>query len=125
MALSTTEAEYMAMSTACQELIWLKSLYLEINGCQDEAWIIYSDNKGSINLAHNNVYHARSKHIDIRHHFVRDMIQRKSIIIQYISTEEMVADILTKALPNQRIQQLCQYLGLNNFKSSGGVVVHT
>lgn len=115
----------MAMSTACQELIWLKSLYLEISGCQDEAWIIYSDNKGSINLAHNNVYHARSKHIDIRHHFVRDMIQRKSIIIQYISTEEMVADILTKALPNQRIQQLCQYLGLNNFKSSGGVVVHT
>ena len=74
----------MAMSAACQEVIWLRSLYKEIYGKDYKSWALYSDNKSAIDLAHNNVYHARSKHIDIRHHFVRDLVQNNCVLISHV-----------------------------------------
>lgn len=96
-ALSTTEAEYMALGEACKEAIYLKTLINETFGIT-QAITIYTDNQSSIKLAHNNTYHARTKHIDIRHHFIRDSLSHHNLQIQYIHTNDMVADVLTKPL---------------------------
>lgn len=96
-ALSTTEAEYMALSAATQEAIWLKQFISEI-GMSSEMTNIYCDNKSAINLSANNSYHARTKHIDVRHHFIRQKVNNKEVSIQHTPTEDMVADALTKGL---------------------------
>ncbi|TPX52374.1 hypothetical protein PhCBS80983_g06488 [Powellomyces hirtus] len=102
-ALSSTEAEYMALSFATQETIWLRSLLrkLQIPEYLNESarpTTIYEDNQSCISLAMNPVHHARTKHIDIRHHFIRDHVD-KEIHLEYLPTAEMVADSLTKPLP--------------------------
>lgn len=97
-ALSTTEAEYMAMSSAVQEALWLTGLLSELY-IVNYPITIFGDNKGAIDLSRNAKYQARTKHIDVRHHFVRDYVQKNVIKIDQVSTKEMVADMLTKSLP--------------------------
>lgn len=87
----------MALSAATQESIWLKQFISEI-GMTSEMINIYCDNKSAINLSANNSYHARTKHIDVRHHFVRQRVNNKEVFIQHTATEDMVADSLTKGL---------------------------
>lgn len=117
-ALSTTEAEYMALSTSAQEAMWLKSLLTELD--EIHSIEIKCDNKSAICLSHNNTFHARSKHIDIRHHFVRELIEEDQIKIAYIQTRDMVADILTKGLPAPKHIHCCNLLGFKD-QSNGGV----
>lgn len=117
-ALSTTEAEYMALSAASQEAIWLQSLIKELGGSTKV--VVKCDNKSAINLTQNNTYHSRSKHIDIRHHFIRELVEDKRIIIEYLNTEEMTADILTKSLSRFKHSYCCGLMGLG-VHSSGGV----
>ena len=97
-ALSSTEAEYMAASQASCEAIWLRKLLFGLFGQKLQPTIIHCDNQSCIKLSENPVFHDRSKHIEIRYHFIRDYIQRGAVKLQYISTDEQVADILTKAL---------------------------
>ncbi|KAL1448085.1 hypothetical protein WDU94_013979 [Cyamophila willieti] len=97
-ALSTTEAEYMALSNAVQEAIWLKGLKNELIQSSNNPILLYGDNKSAIDLSKNAKYQARTKHIDVCHHFIRDYVQRDVIKIKHVSTKEMVADNLTKAL---------------------------
>jgi hypothetical protein len=97
-ALSTTEAEYMALSHTTKEAIWLRGLLRELGYTQNQATTIFEDNQSCINLAKNPVHHARSKHIDIQHHFIREKIISKEIHLEYTPTEEMIADIFTKPL---------------------------
>jgi hypothetical protein len=97
-ALSSTEAEYMALAAAAQEALWLRNLLKGMNVQQTNATTIYEDNQGCIKLTKATKDHARTKHIDIRHHFTRDLIEQNQISIEYCPTEEMVADALTKAL---------------------------
>ena len=98
-ALSTIEAEYMAMSECAKESVYLQRFLHEL-GFNDLAVLtMYCDNRSAIKLAENPVYHSRSKHIDIRHHFVRDMLKDKLFIVKHIATENQVADFLTKGLP--------------------------
>lgn len=106
-ALSTAEAEYMAMSTTTQEAIWLKGLHDEMFGPMSSV-TIHCDNQGSIDLGNNPIYHAKTKHIDIRHHFLREKIKQKKVIFQHIRTEEMAADFLTKPV-NANIIQFCRH----------------
>lgn len=94
-ALSTTEAEYMAMSSATQEAIWLRSLHHELFG-EKRMCIIRCDNKGAIHLANTTAHHPRTKHIDLRHHFIRDKVSNGSVKFEYVKTTEMCADFLTK-----------------------------
>lgn len=99
-ALSTTEAEYMALSSATQEALWLQQLGSELEpDLFQEPIDLFCDNKSAINLATTDAYHARTKHIDVRHHFLREKVEDKTINLIYISTEDMVADSLTKATP--------------------------
>lgn len=96
-ALSTTEAEYMSMAAAVQESIWLRQLKNELLG-DNGAIMLYCDNKSAIDLAATTKYHARSKHIDIRYHFIRDKVTDNTINLNYIKTDDMIADMLTKAI---------------------------
>ena len=101
-ALSSTEAEYMALNEAVKESIHLKRLLIEIN-CQELAeTTIFCDNHGALKLAENPVFHKRSKHIDIRYHFVREVLKAGELKLNHVPTENMLADLMTKALPRPK-----------------------
>ena len=111
-ALSTTEAEYMAATQATKEAIWLRRFLEEIGFKQEGPTPIHSDSQGSIALIRNPVHHARTKHIDIQHHFVREKYESKEIEFFYCSTAEMPADILTKGLVKPKFEKCVSKLGL-------------
>ena len=111
-ALSTAEAEYMSLASAAQTAIWFRQLLADLGFPQEEATVIYEDNQGCIAMAKNPVSHERTKHIDIKYHFVRELVSTDVIKIEYLQTEDMEADILTKSMPRDRHQMLCERLGL-------------
>ena len=111
-ALSSTEAEYMALTEASKEAIHLKGLLKFLNSEDTPEVIVFSDNQGALKLAENPVFHARTKHIDIRHHFVREAINNGSFQLCYVSTEEMAADVLTKGLPRSKHDKCRSLIGL-------------
>lgn len=113
-ALSTVEAEYIALAFTCQEAKWLRNLSSEVFGKREYDFIINSDSNGAISLTKNYCTNQRTKHIDIRHHFIRDMQNRGDIVVKYVATDDMVADILTKALPKPKHVKLTKLLGLRN-----------
>ncbi|KAG5321395.1 MOS1T transposase, partial [Pseudoatta argentina] len=112
-ALSSMEAEYMAISDATKEAVHLRSFILELSPGSNGKITLYSDNIGAITLAENPVFHNRSKHIDVRHHFVRGIFDNGEIELSYKSTEDMAADILTKGLPGPKHQKCVKSLGLS------------
>ena len=89
----------MAASLASCEAIWLRKMLFGLFGQPLRPSVIYCDNQSCIKLTENPVFHDRSKHIGIRYHFIRDYVQKGAVKLEYISTDEQVADILTKALP--------------------------
>ena len=113
--LSTCEAEYIGQTNATKEAIWLRRLLNEIRPetvNELQATIIYCDNQGAIALAKNPQFHARTKHIDIQHHFVREKINEGAVQLEYIETEGQVADGLTKALDKIRFERFRKAIGL-------------
>jgi hypothetical protein len=111
-ALSSAEAEYMAASLAACEALWLRKLFLGLFGKELEATVIHCDNQSCIRLSENPVFHDRSKHIDIRYHFIRDYVQRGAVRLQYIQTDDQMADIFTKALCRQKFAKFRDKMGL-------------
>ena len=96
-ATSTTEAEYIAASEAVKELCWLKRILSELLE-EDVGAILHLDNQGSIKLVENPVMHRRTKHIDVRYHFIREKFQEGLFKVVYVNTKEQSADVLTKGL---------------------------
>ncbi|KAK9225892.1 hypothetical protein WN943_010937 [Citrus x changshan-huyou] len=96
-ALSTTEAEYIAAGSCCAQALWMKQT-LRDYGINLEQIPIKCDNTSAINLSKNTIQHSRTKHIEIRHHFLRDHIQKGDIALEFISTEKQLVDIFTKPL---------------------------
>lgn len=114
-ALSTTEAEYMSLSSCVQEAMWLKQLQESFWPLlRNKAMIIYSDNQSSIKLSGSDGYQPRTKHIDVRHHFIRDKVLAGDIDVKYIQTDMMVADALTKATPHPKLVYCASKMGLIN-----------
>lgn len=111
-ALSTTEAEYVSAASAVKEIIWLKKLLTEYGN--KENYVLYIDNMSAIKLIKNPEFHQRSKHIDVKYHFVRDLYKNGEINVKYIRTEEQIADVFTKALAKPRFLELRSKLGLRN-----------
>ena len=112
-SLSTCEAEYVAQTQATKEAIWLRSLLSQLlDENEPSAIIIFGDNQGAIALAQNPQLHARTKHIAIQHHFVREQQGAGTVDLQYIPTEGQVADGLTKALPKDRFIAFRDAVGL-------------
>uniref|UniRef100_A0A6V7LZU6 Reverse transcriptase Ty1/copia-type domain-containing protein n=1 Tax=Bracon brevicornis TaxID=1563983 RepID=A0A6V7LZU6_9HYME len=111
-ALLSTEAEYVSLAEATEEAIGLRSLLLEI-GLDDFSRItLLVDNRSAILLASDSVFHAQTKHNDIKHHFIRDVISEGFVILLHTPTNEMGADVLTKALPRQTYRRSLQDLGM-------------
>lgn len=100
------------MSESTHELLWLSSLLKENNITLTTTFIILCDNNGSRRIANNPVCHSRTKHIDIRHHFVRQAIEDNENITSRVNSHHNVADILTKPLGFEPFTKLCNYLGL-------------
>lgn len=114
-ALSSMEAEYMALSAASQEAIWLKQFGQDFDtNIKSNPVQIACDNQSAIAVAESNCYRARTKHIDIRHHYIRDRIDDGTIKVQYIPTEEMIADNLTKAVTHNKTLICIRGMGMQN-----------
>ena len=111
-ATSTTEAEYISLSMASSEAVWIRSFFNELGLTQNEPTLIYGDNQGSLALSKNPKFHARSKHIDIKYHFIRDLVEREEITLNYIQTDNMLADAFTKSLPESKHMKCITELGL-------------
>ena len=115
-ARSSTEAEYMALSDACLEIAWLTSLQREIGFPQEGPVPMVSDNQSGIFLAINPAHDRRLKHVDIRYHFIREFVEGNRVEIVYISTDDMIADILTKLLGAKKHEKFRKALGLVSSK---------
>uniref|UniRef100_H3GB69 Reverse transcriptase Ty1/copia-type domain-containing protein n=1 Tax=Phytophthora ramorum TaxID=164328 RepID=H3GB69_PHYRM len=112
-ATSSTEAEYMALYNATQEAVWLRQLLLDV-GCECVgATTFFQDNQGCIALAKNPAYHSRTKHIDLKYHFLREKVEDKVIVLEYKPTDEMIADGFTKALARPKHRQFLVGLGMD------------
>ena len=112
-ALSSTEAEYVALSECSREAMWLRHLYGELGYVQKGPTLLLGDNDGSIAMTRNPQFHKRSKHVDIRWHWVRDLVQDGLITINDCRDPEQTADILTKALQRQKHTKHTKELGLS------------
>ena len=112
-ALSTTEAGYVAITHAAKEALWLRALLFQLFEINLKSTMLFSDNKSAIELTKDHQYHARTKHIDIRFHFIRYIVENGSIRLVYCPTDDMTADTLTKALPSAKAKHFASQLGLS------------
>ncbi|GKA40515.1 retrovirus-related pol polyprotein from transposon TNT 1-94 [Tanacetum coccineum] len=100
LAISTTKAEYVSAGKACQQALWMKQALIDYDVRLDDVPIM-CDNKGAIDLSKNPVQHSRTKHIEIRHHFLRDNVQKGHISIEKVPSIDNIADILAKPLKRE------------------------
>lgn len=110
MALTETEAKYMAANTASCEAIWLRKLIVELIDDMLEPTMVYCYNQSCIRLSENLVFHDHSKHIDIRYHFLRDRVQKGAVVIESVPSYSQVAYIFTK--PQGKFEMFRERLGL-------------
>ena len=110
-ALSTVEAEYVAAESCCSQVLWIK-YQLHDYGSSLESIPIHCDNTSAISLSKNPVHHSRTKHIEVRHHFIRDHVENHEIELRFISTEHQLADIFTKPLSEDRFSYIRRELGM-------------
>ena len=117
-ALSSTEAEYKGVAMAACEIAWLLKLLQDLGHKVPGAITLYCDNIKSIQLANNLVFHARTKHIEVHYHFVREKVLAGDIDFVYVSTQEQVADIFTKSLGVEKQQRFRDAMGVKDFGQS-------
>jgi hypothetical protein len=110
-ALSTTEAEYVAEGQCCAQLLWMRQTLRDF-GCNLSKVPLLCDNESAIHMAENPVEHNCTKHIDIRHHFMRDHQQKGDIEVYHINTENQLADIFTKPIDEKTFCRLCSELNV-------------
>jgi hypothetical protein len=111
-ALSTSEAEYITASVASHEAVWLQKLLTGIFDLELEPNLIHCDNQSCVRPTENHVFHDRSKHMEIKYHYIWDMVQRGFVELQYISTDKKIADILTKPLSRVKYEYFRDKLGV-------------
>jgi hypothetical protein len=117
-ALSSCEAEYIAATTAVCQGVWLARLLAELRGEQTNTFQLMMDNQSAIMLSKNPVFHDRSKHIDVRYHYIRECVEEGRVQIESVVTQEQLADILTKPLGRDQFVQLRSRIGLVNVKQT-------
>jgi hypothetical protein len=110
-ALSSTEAEYMCLSDTTRQIVWIESLFKELNFDISNV-ALCGDNQGAIFLASNPAQEHRSKHIDIRYHYIRECVEGKKVILHYVPTTEQIADIMTKCLSYDKFKKFRNQLGI-------------
>jgi hypothetical protein len=115
-ALSATEAEYMALSDCSRQAVWINNIFSEL-GLNVKAVQICADNEGGIFIASNPVQERRTKHIDVRYHYVRDLLEQKRIDIVWVPTDDNIADMFTKNLGHIKFVKFRSKLGLEFYSS--------
>ncbi|GKB20833.1 retrovirus-related pol polyprotein from transposon TNT 1-94 [Tanacetum coccineum] len=112
-AISTTEAEYIAMSGCFAQILWMRSQLTDY-GFVFNKIPLSCDNRSAIALCCNNVQHSRSKHIDMQHHFIREQVEKGVVELYFVTMDYQLADIFTKALPRERFEFLLPRLGMKS-----------
>lgn len=112
MTLSTTEAEYVAAASCACQCIWMQRILEQIGGTKRSCVTILCDNSSTIKLAKNPVFHGRSKHIDVRFHFLRNLTRDEAVKLKYCGTSQQVADVMTKSLRLELFERLRDALGV-------------
>ncbi|CAG7637709.1 unnamed protein product [Allacma fusca] len=130
LALSSTEVEYIALASGASEAVLLRSLMQELDFPQSERTQILVDNQTAIRLVKNPEMHSRTKHIDVRYHYIRELVEDEQISVDYIPTTEQLADGLTKPLMKGKLDENRSGLGLTQFsptskKTGKGPVLHS
>ncbi|KAJ0955734.1 putative RNA-directed DNA polymerase [Helianthus annuus] len=120
-ALSTCEAEYVSASSCCSQILWIQQQMRDYD-LQFLNIPIFVDNEAAINITKNPVHHAKTKHIEIRHHFIRDCFEKKLIRIEKIHTDEQKADLHTKAFDKNRFKYLLKLNGMKLLSVSDGII---
>jgi len=110
--LSSTEAEYVTLTHASKEALWLQLCLKEIRGEDPGAIDLLCNNQGAIAISKDNKFHVRTKHIDVHYHFIHENIANSNIWLEYIPTAENVADLFTKAMPTSKLRYFACKLGL-------------
>ncbi|KAM3394086.1 hypothetical protein P3S68_003088 [Capsicum galapagoense] len=105
-ALSTTEAELIAAIEACKELLWMKRFLGEL-GCTQERYVLHCVSQSSIHLGKNSTFYGRSKHIDVRYHWIRDVLDSKLLELEKIHMDDNGFDMMTKAFPRGKFKDWC------------------
>nr|GEZ02207.1 retrovirus-related Pol polyprotein from transposon TNT 1-94 [Tanacetum cinerariifolium]GEZ02622.1 retrovirus-related Pol polyprotein from transposon TNT 1-94 [Tanacetum cinerariifolium] len=113
-AISSTEAEYIALSGCCAQVLWMRSQLTDY-GIGFNKIPMYCDNKSTISLCCNNVQHSRSKHIDIRFHFIKDKVKNRLVELYFVNTKYQLADIFSKSIYRERIEFLINKLKMQSF----------
>ncbi|KAK2986470.1 hypothetical protein RJ640_000224 [Escallonia rubra] len=111
-ALSSSEAEYIAATSAACQAIWLRRILAELQQRQEGATEIFCDNKATIAMTKNPTFHGRTKHIYIHFHFIRDLVAKEELSLKYCSTNEQLADVLTKSLSIEKFIYFRSLLGV-------------
>jgi hypothetical protein len=112
-ALSTVEAEYVAMSRCAQQMVWMQSWLNEVEVKISVPGLIRGDSRGAIALTKNTKDHGKVKHIDIRHHYIRELLQSGMIMIEQVSSADNLADLFTKPLPRDHHHHLLTSLNIH------------
>lgn len=112
--MSSCEAEFMVATAAACQAIWLKNLLRQITDMSSEPVVIFVDNNSVIDLTKNPVFQGRSKHINVRYHFIRDCVERGEIVVKYVRTKDQKAYILTKALSTAKFEEMRKLLGVKD-----------
>ena len=111
-ALSSTEAEYIALCAATQEVVWMRRLLEGVAHAQVGATVVHEDNQGAMSLSRNPKDHARTKHIDVKYHYVREAVEKEIICVKYLPTADMLADALTKGLAKPKFEKFREEMGV-------------
>jgi hypothetical protein len=115
-ALSTAEAEYIAAGSCCAQILWMKAILKDF-GINFKNVPLLCDNESAVKLTNNPVQHQRTKHVDVRHHFIRDHQQKGDIAIESVGTEDQLADLFTKSLDEKRFHKLKNELNILDFSN--------
>ena len=111
--LSTTEAEYVALCSTVQEVCWLRQVLDDIGFTQEGPTVIHEDNQGCIMLSTNDIISKRTKHIEVRLYFVKELVQGGVIALAYTPTKDMIADVFTKALSRDQFERFRNEIGVH------------
>ena len=114
-AISTAEAEYMALACAAQEAVWLQQLISDLKNKPAEAIMTNEDNQSAIAMSKNPQFHGRAKHVDIKFHFIRELLEKEKVTLKFCPSEDMIADMLTKGLGKGKLQNFRDMIGLKEF----------
>ena len=110
-SLSIVEVDYIAAGSCCTQLLWMQKLLHDYGICQEHL-TIYCDNTSAINISKNPVQHSQTKHIKIRNHFIRELVKDGTLTLEFIHTEDQMADLFTKPLDSKRFEFLHQNIGV-------------